>query len=326
VRPPASEPLAPWLAGAFVHEPESRGAELGRYAARVPEEGRIEVTGGRVWYRRDGAGERTPLLILHGGPGAASYYVEPLAERLAAHRPTVVYDQLGCGRSDKPDDPSLWTLERSVAEVDQVRRALGLDRCHLLGQSWGGWLSIEYMCRGPQGIAGLVLASTSASLPQFVAEARRLIEELPEPARTTLKELGARGEYRRPEYGEAVLEFYRRHVCRLDPWPEAFQRTEDELADNQVYLTMNGPTEFDVIGNLRDWDRSGDLHLIAAPTLVTVGRYDEITPACSETLRDGIPGARMVVFERSAHCAHLEEPEHYAQVVEEFLTEVDAAD
>jgi proline-specific peptidase len=291
----------------------------------MAEEGSIDVTGGSVWYRRDGSGDRTPLLILHGGPGAASYYVEPLAERMSAHRPTIVYDQLGCGRSEKPDDPSLWTLDRSVEEVDQVRRALGLERCHLLGQSWGGWLSVEYMCRQPQSIAGLVLASTSASLPQFVAEAKRLIEELPEPARTTLVELGARGEYDLPEYKTAVKEFYRRHVCRLDPWPEALQRTDRELVNNQVYLTMNGPTEFDVIGNLRDWDRTSDLHLIDGPTLVTVGRYDELTPACSETLRDGIACARMVVFEESAHCAHLEEPELYARVVEEFLTEVDAS-
>lgn len=287
------------------------------------EEGFVEVTDGRVWYRRDGEGDRTPLLVLHGGPGAASYYVEPLAERMAAHRPTVVFDQLGCGRSERPDDPSLWTLDRACEEVDQVRRALGFERCHLLGQSWGGWLSVEYMCRGAQGIAGLVLASTSASIPQFVAEARRLIEALPEPARTTLVELGARGEYGRPEYAEAAREFYRRHVCRLDPWPDAFRKTAEELDGNQVYLTMNGPTEFDVIGSLRTWDRTADLGRIAAPTLVTVGRHDELTPACSETLRDGIPGARMVVFEESAHCAHLEEPELYAGVVEEFLSEVD---
>lgn len=287
------------------------------------EEGFVDVSDGRVWYRRDGGGDNTPLLILHGGPGAASYYVEPFAERLSAHRPTIVYDQLGCGRSDKPDDPSLWTLDRSVAEVDEVRRALGLERCHLLGQSWGGWLSVEYMCRGPQGIAGLVLASTSASMPQFMAESRRLIGELPEPARTTLIELGARGEYDRPEYREAVLEFYHRHVCRLDPWPEPLQRSTEELDSSQVYQTMNGPTEFDVIGSLSDWDRTADLGRIGLPTLVTVGRYDELTPACSETLRDGIQGARMVVFEESAHCAHLEEPELYAKVVEEFLTEVD---
>jgi proline-specific peptidase len=290
----------------------------------VPEDGFVDVTGGRVWYRRAGDGEQTPLLILHGGPGAAAYYVEPLAERLAAHRPTIVYDQLGCGRSDQPDDPTLWTLDRSVEEVDQVRRALGLERCHLLGQSWGGWLSVEYMCRGPEGIAGLVLASTSASLPQFMAEARRLIGELPEPARTTLTELGAHGAYDRPEYQEAVWEFYRRHLCRLDPWPEALERSSAELERSQVYRTMNGPTEFDVIGNLRDWDRTADLGRIASPTLVTVGRYDELTPACAETLRDRIAGARMVVFEESSHCAHLEEPERYTRAVEEFLTEVDS--
>jgi proline-specific peptidase len=289
----------------------------------VRREGSIEVTGGRVWYARLGGGDRTPVLLLHGGPGAACYYVAPLAERLAAHRPAIIYDQLGCGRSEQPDDPSLWTVDRSVEEVDQVRRALGLERCHLLGQSWGGWLSVDYMCRVPAGIVGLVLASTSASIPQFVAEARRLIDALPEPARTTLIELGARGEYGRTEYLDAVLEFYRRHVCRLDPWPEAMQKTAAELDGNQVYLTMNGPTEFDVIGRLRDWDRTADLHRIVAPTLVTCGRFDELTPACSETLRDGIAGARMVIFEQSAHCAHLEEPELYASVVEQFLREVD---
>jgi proline-specific peptidase len=194
----------------------------------------------------------------------------------------------------------------------------------LLGQSWGGWLAIDYMCRGREGIAGLVLASTSASLAQFVSEARRLIDELPEPARTTLIEFGARGDYHNPAYREAVTEFYRRHLCRLDPWPKAMVKTTKELEGNQVYLTMNGPTEFDVIGLLSDWDRTADLHRITVPTLVTCGRYDEITPACSETIRDGIAGARMVVFEHSAHCAHLEEPELYAGVVEEFLREVDS--
>jgi proline-specific peptidase len=200
----------------------------------VREEGFVDVTGGRVWYARMGPPGRMPLLILHGGPGAASYYVEPLAERVAEHRPAIVYDQLGCGRSDKPNDPSLWTVGRSVEELDQVRRALGLERCHLLGQSWGGWLAIDYMCREPEGIAGLVLASTSASIPQFVAEARRLIGEMPEPARTTLIELGARGDYYDPAYVEATQEFYRRHLCRLDPRPEALANSTREIDGNQV--------------------------------------------------------------------------------------------
>jgi proline-specific peptidase len=283
-------------------------------------EGHIEVPGGRVWYERLGDGPGTPVLTLHGGPGAAHYYLRPFAERLAETRPVILYDQLGCGRSEKPDDTSLWTFDRFVAEVDAVREALGLDRCHLFGQSWGGWLSIEYLCRGTTGIERVVLASTSASIRQFTDEARRLIEALPEPARTTLIELGDRGEYDHPDYQEAVMVFYRRHLCRLDPWPEAMQQTADELEGNQVYLTMNGPTEFDVIGEqLRDWDRTADLGRITIPALVTCGRYDEITPACSETITRGIPDARMVVFEHSAHCAHLEETPLYTDEVVAFL-------
>jgi proline-specific peptidase len=286
--------------------------------------GHIPVTGGNVWYRRLGDGDRPPLLLLHGGPGAASYYMEPLAERLAEHRPVIVYDQLGCGRSDQPDDTSLWTVDRSVEEVDQVRAALGLARCHLLGQSWGGWLAIDYMAREPEGIAGLVLASTSASIPQFMAEARRLIDQLPEPARTTLIELGGRGAFTDPDYLAAVDVFYHRHLCRADPWPEALVKSAQQMDGNPVYLTMNGPTEFDVIGLLRDWDRTADLHRITAPTLITVGRYDELTPACAETILDGVPDGRMEVFEQSAHIAHLEEGERYAAVVERFLRELEA--
>ena len=287
-------------------------------------EGYVEVEGGRVWYRRLGGGDALPVLLLHGGPGAAHDYMLPLAERLSEHRPAIVYDQLGCGRSDKPEDTSLWTVDRSVTEVDQVRAALGLDRCHLLGQSWGGWLAIDYMARGPAGIAGLVLASTSASIAQFVAGARRLIDELPEPHRTALTELGARGEYDHPDYRAGEQEFYRRHLCRLDPWPEALVRSSTQMEGNQVYATMNGPTEFDVIGTLRTWDRIADLGRIDVPTLVTCGRYDEITPSCSETIVAGIPDARMVVFEESAHVAHLEEPGDYAATVEEFLAGVEA--
>jgi proline-specific peptidase len=284
-------------------------------------EQRVEVTGGSVWTARLGPSEGTPILLLHGGPGAASYYMTPLAERLAEHRPTIVYDQLGCGRSDQPDDTSLWTVDRSVEEVDQVRAALGLDHCHLLGQSWGGWLSIEYMTRGATGIERLVLASTSSSIPEFMAGARGLIEQLPEPHRSVLIELGDRGEYDHPDYLAAVDVFYHRHLCRMEPWPEALVLSGDQMDGNQVYLTMNGPTEFDVIGLLREWDRTADLGSIRVPTLVTCGRYDEITPSCSETITRGIPDARMHVFEESAHCAHLEEADDYARIVEAFLSE-----
>jgi proline-specific peptidase len=283
------------------------------------DEGFVDVTGGKVWWRRYGEGDQMPVLILHGGPGSSSFYMEPLAERLGRHRPAIVYDQLGCGRSDHPDDDDLWTVDRSVEELDEVRSALGLNRCHLLGHSWGGWLAIDYMARQPSGIVKLVLASTSASIPQFMAEAQKLIDAMPEPYRTTIQELGAREEYDNPDYLAAVDVFYHLHLCRMDPWPDAMRKGE-KTSSTRPYQVMNGPTEFDVIGRLATWDRTADLGRIDVPTLITVGRYDEITPACAQTIHEGVRDSRVVLFENSAHAAHLEEGERYAQGVEEFLS------
>ena len=287
-------------------------------------EGTIEVEDGyHVWYRRVGDGPRTPLLVLHGGPGAGHDYLETL-DALADERPVIFYDQLGCGRSDQPDDPSRWHIARFVREVDLVRNALGLSQVHLLGQSWGGWLAIEYMLGQPAGIEGLVLASTSASIPQFVAECERLKSELPPEVYATLQRYEAAGDHRNPAYEQAADVFYRRHVCRLDPWPDPFLRTVENLTDNQVYETMNGPNEFLVIGNLRTWDRIARLGEIRARTLITVGRYDELSPTCAETLHHGIAGSRVVEFAHSSHTAHLEETDAYLATVRAFLADVDS--
>ena len=285
------------------------------------EEGKINVAGYQIWYRRVGNGG-IPLLTLHGGPGAGHDYLEPL-ERLATDRSVIFYDQLGCGKSDQPDDRSLWQIERFVAEVNTVRQSLGLEQIHLLGQSWGGWLAIEYMLSQPQGVVSLILASTSASLPQFVAETTRLKAELPLEIYQTLQRYEAMGDYHHPDYEAAVLEFYKRHVCRLDPWPEPLLHTIANLNGNAVYETMNGPNEFIVIGNLKNWDRTDRLGEISVPTLITVGRYDELTPTCAETLHRGIPNSRLVIFEESAHLAHLEEPDRYRQVVADFMVEIE---
>jgi proline-specific peptidase len=285
-------------------------------------EGKINVElGYQIWYRRVGNGG-IPLLMLHGGPGAGHDYLETL-EGLAIERPVIFYDQLGCGKSDQPADESLWRIERFVAEVDIVRRALGLEQIHLLGQSWGGWLAIEYMLTHPAGVVSLILASTSASVPQFVAETKRLKSELPAEIYETMQRFEAAGDYHHPEYEEATMEFYRRHVCRLDDWPGPLLRSLDNLTANPVYETMNGPNEFMVIGNLKEWDRTDQLGEITVPTLITVGRYDELTPACAETLHQGISNSQMVVFEESAHLAHLEETEKYLQVVANFLAMVE---
>jgi proline-specific peptidase len=287
------------------------------------EQGYIPIDGHRVWYRRVGGGG-IPLLLLHGGPGAGHDYLEPL-EGLARDREVIFFDQLGCGRSDRPDDRSLWRIDRFVREIDTVRDALGLDRIHLLGQSWGGWLGIEYLLSQPRGIVSATLASTSASIPQFVAEANRLKAQLPPEMVAVMQRCEATGDWRNPEYEAAVMEFYRRHLCRLDPWPDALLRSVRNLDGNAVYETMNGPNEFIVIGNLRDWDRIARLAEIEVPTLITVGRFDEIPPVCADTIRHGIAGSRVVVFEHSGHTAHLEETERYLQVVGDFLREIEAA-
>lgn len=276
------------------------------------------ANGHRVWTNTVGDGAGVPLLLLHGGPGAGHDYLEPL-EALGGERPVVFYDQLGCGRSDIPDNRALWTIERFADEIDEVRAALGLGRCHMLGQSWGGWLGVEYLLRQPPGLASFVLASTSASIPQFSAECERLIAQLPDAHRDALREHGARGDYEHPDYAAAEEVFYQRHLCRLEPWPDCLLRSVENLHHTPVYDAINGPNEFTTIGNLRYWDRSGDLGRIRTPVLVTCGRHDELGPACAQTLVAGIAGAELAIFENSAHVPHVEESAAYLERVAAFL-------
>jgi proline-specific peptidase len=286
-------------------------------------EGMIDVAGGRVWYRRIGGGPGIPLLVLHGGPGAGWDYLETL-EGLASDREVIFYDQLGTGKSEKPDDPSLWTIGRFVKELETVRDALELERVHILGQSWGGMLAIEYVItKKPSGVASLVLANTLASVRELVDGAKALKAQLPKEIQETMVRYEAAGDFHNPEYEEAVGMFYQRHLCRLDEWPACLLRSTENLAGNQVYETLNGPNEFTVVGRMKDWDRSEQLAEIRAPTLIVVGRYDEVVPNCSETLHKGIPGSELHIFEESSHTPHLEEETAYMQVVGNFLHRVE---
>jgi proline iminopeptidase len=260
-----------------------------------------------------------PLLTLHGGPGAGHDNLEPL-EALASYRPVVFYDQLGCGKSGMPDDVSLWQIERFAEEVAAVRKGLNLERVHVYGQSWGGWLAIDYMMRKPSGVVSLILGSAAASTRQFVEELALLRAFLPQEVQDTLRRYEAAGDYRNPEYESAAYAFLGPLFCRLASWPEVLGRTMEIFNRNRVsYETMWGPNDMVVTGNLKDWDRSDRLGEIAVPTLIFCGRYDEVTPACSETLHRGIPNSEMHVLEQSAHMAHLEEAERYIQIMREFL-------
>jgi len=288
-----------------------------------PGERYVEVPGGRVWVNVVGSGPKPPLLVLHGGPGAGHDYLEPLGE-LGADRPVVFYDQLGCGRSDKPDNPSLWTIERFTAEVDAVRRALNLKRHHLYGHSWGTWLSIEYLLtRSPRGIGAVVLASASASAQQFVDGTRYLRTLLPEDVQKTLDYYEAKGDFTAPEYLDAVNVFYQNFFCRLDPYPDALLRSAANVDGNQVYAVMNGPNEFSITGNLADWDRSAEVCRIKNPVLLTRGRYDEFAEPCTDTLERLLPHTERVEFANSAHMAMLEETAAYNRALSTFLAKWD---
>jgi L-proline amide hydrolase len=287
-------------------------------------EGTIDFRGYRVWYACVGEEEehpgKLPLLCLHGGPGAGHDYLESLGAMAKRGRRVIFYDQLGCGNSDQPDDPSLWAVPLFVEELGVVRHALRLDRMHLLGQSWGGMLAMEYALTQPVGVASLIVASSPASMTQWVAEANRLRENLPADVQTTLRHHEAAGTTHSTEYQAAMMAFYRRHVIRMDPMPEAVARTFAKLERNpQVYHAMNGPSEFHVVGNLKDWDIVARLPEVRTPTLVTSGRHDEATPLIAETVHRGISGSEWVIFEDSSHMAHVEEADRYLTVLDEFL-------
>lgn len=285
----------------------------------------VPVPGGRVWVNVVGGGRRPPLLVLHGGPGAGSDYLEPLGD-LGADRAVVFYDQLGCGRSDKPDNPALWRTDRFVAELDAVRHALRLNRYHLYGHSWGGWLAIEYLLRpSSRGVAAVVLASTSGSAAQFVAGTRYLRTLLSPEVQQTLAYYEAKGDLTAPEYLDAVNVFYQNFLCRLDPWPEQLLRSAANLDGNQVYATMNGPNEFSITGNLASWDRTAQLDRVHNPVLLTRGRYDEFAESCTDTLQRRLPRTERVEFPNSAHMAMLEEPQAYIHALATFLSTWDHA-
>jgi proline-specific peptidase len=289
-------------------------------------EGTVPFRGYRTWYRVVGELPATngslPLLVLHGGPGVPHDYLEDLAGLADGGRSVVFYDQIGCGKSDHPDDGALWTMATFVEEVAAVRAALGLERVHLLGHSWGGWLALEYALGSPGGLASLVLASTCASLPAFAGETRRLKESLPAEVQEVLDRHEAEGTTEDEAYTKATMAYYTQWICRLDPFPDHVMRSFMNLSED-VYGTMQGP-EWNVTGNLKDWDVSDRLGELDLPVLVTSGRYDEMTPALVQPLVDGIRGVEHVVFEQSSHLAMAEEQDRFREVLESFLGRVEA--
>jgi proline-specific peptidase len=279
--------------------------------------------GFETWYREIGPEGGIPLVCLHGGPGSTHYYFQPLEQLAEEGRRLVVYDQLGCGNSDRPDDPDLWTVELFVNELRTLREALQLDRIHLLGTSWGSMLAIEYTLTQPPGLVSLTLNSPPTSAATWMAEAARLRDELPEHHLRAIAEHEAAGTTDHPDYEAAEKEFWRRHVLLVDPAPDFVERGREERG-KQVYASLWGVAEWNANGKLHGWDVRDRLSEIRVPTLVTSGRYDECTPALAEDAQRGILGAERVLFEESSHMAFVEEPERFRAVLTDFLARAES--
>ncbi|UCM87940.1 proline iminopeptidase-family hydrolase [Streptomyces marincola] len=292
--------------------------------------GTVPFRGHETWYRVTGQpGQGRPaLVVLHGGPGSTHDYLIGLADFAERGWPVVHYDQLGNGGSTHlPDaDPGFWVPELFLDELDNLLNRLGIaDDYILFGQSWGGMLAARHASDRPAGLRGLVIANAPASYKLWLSEMDVLRAQLPPGVDDTLRRHEAAGTTDSEEYLQAMLVFYGRHVCRVDPWPRELMASYMETwTDPTVYRTMNGPNEFHVIGSLRDWSVIDCLPRIDVPTLVLSGRHDEATPVTVRPFEELIPGARWEILENSSHSPHLEEPERFYEVLGAFLDSVGA--
>ncbi len=278
----------------------------------------------RTWFRVTGDlnSGRLPLIVAHGGPGCTHDYVDSFKDLAATGRAVVHYDQLGNGRSTHlPQAPKdFWCVDLFLAELDNLIAHLGLRDYALLGQSWGGILGAEHAVRQPVGLKALIIANSPASMELWCEAANELRQALPADVQATLQRHEDAGTTDTPEYRAASDVFYARHVCRIQPMPAEVARTFAAIdADPTVYHAMNGPTEFHVVGSMRNWTIIDRLSRIQAPTLLISGRFDEATPATVQPFADGIEEVQWQIFEQSSHMPHVEEREACMASVAAFL-------
>jgi proline iminopeptidase len=302
--------------------PEQQAAGTDTAAAQPlsPGEAFLPVPGGRIWYRKTGGGAGTPVILLHGGPGFSSHYLKSL-EQLGNERTVIRYDQLGGGKSDRITDTTKFTIEHFVAELDSLRAALGIDRFHLVGHSWGTILGIEYYRAHPDRVVSLTLASAALDIPAWERNARRLVKTLSDTAQQAIAKGEAEHAFETPGYQAALQEFYGRYVWRR---PVAADLDSMFATVNMgIYQYMQGPSEFTITGTLKTYDATPFLRAVKVPTLFTVGEFDEADPPTIRTHAALIPGARVVVIPGAAHITTWDNPEAMLAAVRDFLSSVE---
>lgn len=285
----------------------------------------------KVWTKTVGNNPTKKVLLLHGGPGMThelytcfdGYFPQESIEY-------IYYDQLGSYYSDKPDDLDLWTKERFVEEVEQVRQALGLDASnfYLLGQSWGGMLAMEYALKYQDNLKGLVISNMMSSIPEYNLYAQNVLGPQMDPAiYKEIKDMEAAEDFGNPKYGELLFQYYyTEHVLRMPPdeWPEAVMRSLTH-ANNQVYVHMQGYSEFGITGNatLKDWDIKNRLKEIKVPTLVIGAKYDTMDPAHMEWMSKEVQHGRYLYCPNGSHLSQYDDQKNYMNGVIKFINDVD---
>jgi proline iminopeptidase len=275
-----------------------------------------------IYYKLfESPGATKKLIVLHGGPGATHDADLPLAKLSDRGITVLFYDQYGSGKSgETPDFLSRLTTDYYVEEVEAVRRAaFGDEKVFIMGHSWGGMLGLAYAVKHQDRMRGFISTGGISSVPYYTEEVNKIIEALPPEIRTTIQKYESTGDYNNPEYLKAVDYFYHHHLCRLDKWPEEMSVGMRSIETRKVYKTWWGPNEFRATGALKDWDITEHIRSIKIPTLVTTGRYDEVSPNVAKRINDNVPGSKLVTFENSSHCPMWEEPEPYLRVVDDFI-------
>ena len=296
-------------------------AERGRSSSIPRGEARLPVPGGSIWYRVSGAGNGTPVVLLHGGPGFSSYYLKPF-EDLGDDRMVVRYDQLGGGKSDTTSDTTLFNIAHFVAELDSLRAHLGVEKWHVLGHSWGTILALEYYRAHPDRVASLTFGSPVFDIPAYERRANELVATLSDSSQRAVRRALATGKYDAPAYQRAINEFYGLYLFR-HPVPADLDSSFASF-NQAIYVYMQGPSEFTITGTLKHYDATGFLPKIQVPTLVTVGEFDEVGPELVRRHTGLIPGARYELLAGSAHITPWDARDVNLRVVREFLRSADS--
>ncbi len=269
----------------------------------------------KVWTKRFGNNPRIKVLLLHGGPGATHEGFESFEGYLPAEGiEFIYYDHLGSAASDQPKDRDLWTTERFVEEVEQVRKALGLTKhnFYLLGHSWGGILATEYALKYGANLKGLVISNMMMSIPDYNRYAEAVLaKQMPPEVVREIKAIEAKGQYESPRYMELLTpHFYAKHLCRLPEWPDAINRTFGKI-NKDIYVLMQGPSEFGASGRLERWDRKADLPKLAMPTLVIGADHDTMDPAHMKWVSTQVQHGSFLLCPDGSHCSMWDDQPHY---------------